>query len=120
MNMVKVPLLICLLFSLIGISCVHRSTSENELTDSFFALQLKHSIREKYILLGKIEDPESKRIVWCSILKETNDLISFVEQDAPNIIDDKDVMESLSKIARTEKESFSNSDLKNKYKCQST
>lgn len=115
--MIRSILFICILWSLLIPSYADNNQSEKDMSNAFFALQLKHSLFEKYKLLTLVEDQRSKRIIGCSIVKETNDLISYVELDAPKIIVDKEILSSIKAISDKEKRSLEKSRLNETYKC---
>jgi len=111
-------MLLGLSFSIIALG--NSSDEIKELSDAFFAQQLKYSIGEKYKLLRKIRDAESRAVVGCSILKETNELIAYIELDVPKLIKNKETLALLKKMASKEKESIGNNEFLNNISCNNT
>ena len=115
--MLKYIVSITLFVSMSNNALCHAEPSTKEVTDAFFAFQLKHSIKEKRILLSQVQDEAAKKLIACSVVKETKDLIDFVEQDVSKLISSKDLLRSLEELARKERKSLISNNLGQRYGC---
>jgi len=68
-------------------------------------------------LLRQVQDEASKKLIACSVVKETKDLIDFVELDASELISSKDLLKSLEELASKEKQSLISNNLSQMYDC---
>lgn len=82
-----------------------------------FALQMSHGINQKYILLLKVKDEEAQKIIACSIVQDTENLIALIEAEAPKSINSKETLLSLHDLAKKEKEHLLTNQIGVKYDC---